>query len=108
ATGAAAVTSVPGINQGLAGPQGGFATVTQSATNNGTVTNAPAVPGVIVNGVVAQGASASVGASGAISAFSVTGVAAPGGRPVQWNPPGAGLITQTSTNTANVTNIDAQ
>lgn len=102
ATGAVSATSVAGINAALPGPDGGFSTVTQSATNSGVVNNLnPAVNDIDGGGgTLALGASASITATGALTSFSFSGL---GDSP--WVTPGvSGPVSQTSSNNAAVTN----
>ncbi len=104
ATGAATATAVTGINQNFSAPSS-FGTVTQGATNttSASVTN----DGTVAIGErrlvapapssVGQGGSLSVGASGAASSVSMSGIGTPA---TGWVAPSTGSISQTSVNNA--------
>ena len=123
ATGAVSSASVSGVNQIFNSPVGGFmnatvsnttASVFQSTTNNGDVTNgAPAVVGgsnpsaampqsiAIGSGNALAGSSVGISATGALSSLSISGVGV-----VSFTPPTVGNVDQTTTsNSANVTNL---
>ena len=101
ATGAATVLSVSGINQDLAGPNGGFGAIDQTSANNPGSTGATVTNNGLVqyNGVISgQGASASISATGAVASVGITGI---GNQPFV-APAIGGPISQRSSNSAAV------
>ena len=76
-TGAAAATSVSGINVDFGDPALGLGNVTQSSTNSGTVITPGREPLSIATGHLnGMGVSVSVSATGALSALSIGGIGA--------------------------------
>lgn len=103
ATGAVSSVSTSAINSSLSGL--GYDSVSQTSLNSATVTNIGRID-LGSSGSPAGldvGASVSISASGAVSSVSMSGVSNSGTRPsVAW--PSLADITQTSTNSAAVTN----